>query len=187
MRCLAPCSGSGSPCLAIAADPGDPCLYRDTCVRAVRYQSPSCPSILGGLCRYLELGTADPGVPRKFAFLIAFAWLIGSVFIHRAARPTLRSLPELTQLATTLVDEEQYDDAIRLVEPHLELIAVASCRKSKIQLAHDRLKDFRARRPAVVRSVHTAARPGATPISRREPARLGGTAGSCPCEVRSRP
>ncbi|KAJ8139235.1 hypothetical protein OY671_007554, partial [Metschnikowia pulcherrima] len=31
---------------------------------------------------------------------------------------------------------------IRSVEPHLELIAVASCRKSKIQLAHDRSKDF---------------------------------------------
>ncbi|GAA3274183.1 hypothetical protein GCM10020258_51980 [Sphingomonas yabuuchiae] len=93
---------------------------------------PSCPSILGGLCRYLELGTADPGVPRKFAFLIAFAWLIGSVFIHRAARPTLRSLPELTQLATTLVDEEQYDDAIRLVEPILNLSQwqVAENRKS---------------------------------------------------------
>ena len=103
---------------------------------------PACPSTLGGMCRYLELGAADPGVPRKFAFLIAFAWLIGSVYIHRAARPTLRSLPELTQLATSLVDEEQYDDAIRLVEPHLELIAVASRRRAKIQLAHDRLKDF---------------------------------------------
>lgn len=103
---------------------------------------PPCPSNLGGLCRYLELGTADPGVPRKFAFLIAFAWLIGSVAIHRVARPALRSLPELTSLATKLVDEEQYDDAIRLVEPHLELIAIASRRRSRIQAIHDRLKDF---------------------------------------------
>ncbi|MGW8140493.1 hypothetical protein [Sphingomonas zeae] len=31
---------------------------------------PACPSTLGGMCRYLELGAADPGVPRKFAFLI---------------------------------------------------------------------------------------------------------------------
>lgn len=117
---------------------------------------PSCPSSFGKMCRYLELGTADPGAPRKFAFLIAFLWLIGSVVIHRVARPTLRSLPELTQLATSLVDEEQYDDAIRLVEPHLDLIGKASRRRTRIQAIHDRLKDFG---PVDPRSFAAFARP----------------------------
>jgi hypothetical protein len=103
---------------------------------------PSCPAALGDRCRFLELGAADPGVSRKVAFLIAFAWLIASVAIHRYSRPSLGSLRQLTQLATALLDEEQFDDLIKLVEPNLELITRASRRKYWSQRLHDRLEEF---------------------------------------------
>lgn len=103
---------------------------------------PGCPDLLGSACPYLELGDADPGVSRKFAFLIAFAWLLASIAIHRFSRPSLRNLPQLTQLATSLIDEERYDDAIKLIQPHLPLLAKASRRKCRSQRFHDWLEEF---------------------------------------------
>lgn len=105
-------------------------------------QPPACPTTLGDLCRFLVLGGADPGPARKFAFLIAFAWLIGAIIIHAVAKPSLSSVPTFTQIATALIDEEQYGDALKLVEPHIPLLARASRRKCARQRLHDWLDDF---------------------------------------------
>lgn len=105
-------------------------------------QPQRCPTALGEACRFLELGAADPGASRKLAFLIAFGWLSAAVAIHRYWRPSLGSLRQLTQLATALLDEEQFDDVIKLVEPNLELITRASRRDCRSQRLHDRLDAF---------------------------------------------
>ncbi|WP_157220476.1 hypothetical protein [Flavisphingomonas formosensis] len=105
-------------------------------------QPPSCPPSFGRFCNLLTLGGADPGPARKFAFLIAFAWLIGAIVIHRIAKPTLASVPAFTTVATALIDEEQYGDALKLLEPHVRLLAQASRRKCSRQRLHDWLDDF---------------------------------------------
>ncbi|WP_010335511.1 hypothetical protein [Sphingobium yanoikuyae] len=105
-------------------------------------QPPGCPTILGDTCRYLALGAADPGPARKFAFIIAFFWLVAAVFVHRVAGPSLSSLPRFTQIAMALIDEEQYGDALKLIEPQIGLIARASRRRCWRQRLHDWLEMF---------------------------------------------
>lgn len=107
-------------------------------------QPPSCPLVIGDACRLLILGGAEPEPARKFAFLIAFGWLAGAVIIHRFAKPSLSSVPSFTQIATALIDEEQYGDALKLLEPHVALLARASRRKCFRQRLHDWLDDFGA-------------------------------------------
>ncbi|HEY0958261.1 MAG TPA: hypothetical protein VGE05_03200 [Novosphingobium sp.] len=103
---------------------------------------PACPQALGSICPWLTLGEAEPGVPRKFAFLIALAWLIAAVLIHRRSRPSLTSIPAFTELATTQIDEGHHGDALKLLEPHMTLLAKASRRQCRRQRLYDQLKDF---------------------------------------------
>lgn len=105
-------------------------------------QPPACPPALGHTCQLLILGGVDPGPARKFAFLIAFAWLIGAIIIHAIAKPSLSSVSIFAQIATALIDEEQYADALKLLEPHIPLLAKASRRKCFRQRLHDWLEDF---------------------------------------------
>lgn len=103
---------------------------------------PACPAVFGNLCGWLTLSDTDPGASRKFAFLIALIWLMLAVAIHRRSRPSLGSVPAFTQLATTLIDDEQYADAMKLLEPHMALLAKASRRKCRRQRFHDWLEEF---------------------------------------------
>lgn len=103
---------------------------------------PTCSQALGGMCNWLTLGDAEPGVSRKFAFLIAFAWLLAAVVIHRRSRPSLASIPAFTELAAVQIDDELYGDAMKLLEPHMTLLAKASRRQYRRQRLHDWLKDF---------------------------------------------
>ncbi len=103
---------------------------------------PSCPAGMGELCSWLTLSDSEPGASRKFAFLIACAWLTAAVIIHRRSRPSLGSIPAFTQLATSQIDDEHYADAMKLLEPHMALLAKASRRKCRRQRLHDWLKDF---------------------------------------------
>lgn len=103
---------------------------------------PSCPVVLDGYCDWLVLSASDPGLTRKFAFLIALAWLMLAVVIHVRWKPSLGSIPSFTQLAMTLIDEEQYADALKLLEPRMALLAMASRRKCTLQRLHDWLEDF---------------------------------------------
>lgn len=103
---------------------------------------PACPAVFGNLCGWLTLSDTDPGASRKFAFLIALVWLMLAVAIHRRSRPSLGSVPAFTQLATTLIDDEQYADAMKLLEPHMALLAKANRRKCRRQRVHDWLEEF---------------------------------------------
>lgn len=106
------------------------------------WSPPACPEALGDACLPLILGGADPGPARKFAFLLACAWLLGAVVIHATSKPTLSSLRAFAQVATALIDEERYADALKLVEPHVGLLARAVRRKCAMQRLHDWLEEF---------------------------------------------
>lgn len=103
---------------------------------------PACPLMLGKACHWLILPGGDVGVPRKLAFLVAFAWLVLSVFIHNRLRPSLRTVPAITQLAIELLDEQQFGDALKLLEPRMNLLARASRRLCWQQKLHDWLQEF---------------------------------------------
>lgn len=103
---------------------------------------PLCPLSLGEACRWLVLPEGDTGSSRKGAFLIAFVWLILSILIHNYSRPSLGSLPASTQLAIELIDDEQFGDALKLLEPRIELLARASRRLGNCQRLHDWLHEF---------------------------------------------
>lgn len=103
---------------------------------------PGCPAAFGELCRWLVLSDKDPGASRKFAFLVALVWLVLAVLIHRRSKPSLGSLPALTQLATRLIDEEQYAEALKLLDPHMALLAKASRRRCLPQRLYYWLRDF---------------------------------------------
>jgi len=105
-------------------------------------QPPPCPTTMGEACQALILGGADPGPTRKFAFLFALVWLLAAIVIHRFSKPSLSSVTTFTQLATALIEEEQYGDALKLLEPHVDLLARASRRKCFRQRLHDWLEDF---------------------------------------------
>ncbi len=106
------------------------------------WSPPSCPAALGNACNVLILGGEAPDPARKLAFLIACAWLLGAVGIHAISKPTLLSVPAFTQVATVLIDEEQYGDALKLLEPHIRLLARASRRKCFRQRLHGWLEEF---------------------------------------------
>lgn len=103
---------------------------------------PACPSMFGGVCRWLVLPEGEIGVSRKVAFLIAFGWLVLAVVIHKRSRPSLGSVPTFTQLAQDLLDEEQFGDALKLLEPRMDLLARASRRRCLQQRLHDWLEEF---------------------------------------------
>lgn len=103
---------------------------------------PPCLAPMGDVCDALILGGAEPGPARKFAFLIACVWLFGAMAIHVIVKPTLSSVPAFTRVATALIDEEQYGDALKLLEPHIGLLARASRRKDPRQRLHDWLEEF---------------------------------------------
>jgi hypothetical protein len=103
---------------------------------------PTCPAMLGGLCSWLILPEGEIGAPRKVAFLVAFAWLILAVLIHNRSRPSLGSIPGFTQLAFELIDEEQFGDALKLLESRMDLLARASWRRCWQQRLHDWLEEF---------------------------------------------
>ncbi len=105
-------------------------------------RSPGCPAWLGGLCRLLVIPDGEVGAPRKIAFLVAFAWLALSIVIHNRSRPSLGSIPAFTQLAVELIDEEQFGDALKLLEPRMDLLARASRRRCWEQRLHDWLEEF---------------------------------------------
>ncbi len=104
--------------------------------------APTCPAVLDGYCDWLTLSASDPGALRKVAFLIALVWVILAVFIHVSWKPSLGNIHSFAQLATILIDEEQYIDAIKLLEPRLALLAKASRRKCARQRLHDWLEEF---------------------------------------------
>ncbi|USU06594.1 hypothetical protein NF699_08040 [Sphingomonadaceae bacterium OTU29LAMAA1] len=106
------------------------------------WSPPACPVVLGDICSVLILGGAETEVARKFAFLLAFAWLFGAVTIQAVVKPTLSSVPAFTEVATALIDEEQYGDALKLVEPQIGLLARASRRKCFRQRMRDWLEEF---------------------------------------------
>jgi len=103
---------------------------------------PACPSMLGGSCRWLVLPEGEVGASRKVAFLIAFGWLVLAMVIHNRSRPSLGSVPTFTQLARELLDEEQFGDALKLLEPRMDLLARASRRRCWQQRLHDWLEEF---------------------------------------------
>lgn len=106
------------------------------------FRPPACPTFFGDVCQALILGGAEPGPPRKLAFVIACGWLFGAVAIHALVKPSLSSVPAFTQVATTLIDEEQYGDALKLLEPQIGLLARASRRKCIRQKLRDWLEGF---------------------------------------------
>lgn len=103
---------------------------------------PACPSMFGDLCRWLVLPEGEVGASRKVAFLVAFGWLVLAVVIHNRSRPSLGSVPTFTQLAQELLDEEQFGDALKLLEPRMDLLARASRRLCWQQRLHDWLEEF---------------------------------------------
>jgi len=103
---------------------------------------PACPSMFGGVCRWLVLPEGEVGVSRKVAFLVAFGWLVVAVVIHNRSRPSPGSVPTFTQLAQDLLDEEQFGDALKLLEPRMDLLARASRRRCWQQRLHDWLEEF---------------------------------------------
>ena len=105
-------------------------------------EPPRCAAALGRVCGFITLGDADPGAPRKFAFLIALAWLVAFVVIQGRARLSLGGIPRFARLATVLLEAGQYDDATRLLEPHLPLLSAASRREARRQRTHDWLRRF---------------------------------------------
>lgn len=90
------------------------------------WSAPPCLVDSDAVCRSLTLGSDDPGPARKFAFVVALAWLVAAVAVHRSTRPSLGNLPAFADLATALIDDEQYGDALKLLEPHIALLARAS-------------------------------------------------------------
>ena len=111
------------------------------------WRPPACLPGLEGLCGPLVLGGDDPGPARKFAFLLAFAWLVASVIIHQRTRPSLGTLPAFVRLATALIDDEQYGDAFKLLEPNIALVARASRRATRRQRLRRWLEQFGPPRP----------------------------------------
>lgn len=105
-------------------------------------QPPGCAVAIGDMCRLITLSDADPGAARRFAFLIALTWLIAFTVIHSRSGPSFKSIPQFAKLATTLLEAEQYDDATRLIEPHLALLASTGRRKARRQQMHDWLRKF---------------------------------------------
>lgn len=103
---------------------------------------PGCPSMLGKMCRWLILPDGEVGASRKLAFLVAFAWLVLSFLVHNRWRPSLRTVPAIAQLATELLDEEQFGDALKLLEPRMDLLDRASRRRCWPQRLHDWLEEF---------------------------------------------
>ena len=104
---------------------------------------PVCPAWLGSkACNWLILPDGDAGASGKLAFLVAFAWLALSIVIHRRWRPSLGSVPAVTRLAVELIDEEQFGDALKLLEPRMALLAKASRRCCWQQRVHDWLEEF---------------------------------------------
>lgn len=103
---------------------------------------PSCAAALGEACRWLILPDGEVGASRKLAFLVAFAWLVLLVIVQNRWWPSLRTVPAISQLAVELLDEEQYGDALKLLEPRMDLLARASRRLCWPQRAHDWLEEF---------------------------------------------
>lgn len=103
---------------------------------------PVCPVMLGDICRWLTLPDGEVGASRKLAFLVAFAWLVLAVLVHNRWRPSLGTVPAIAQLATELLDEEQFGDALKLLEPRMDLLARASRRRCWPQRLHDWLEEF---------------------------------------------
>lgn len=111
------------------------------------WRPPICIPGLEGLCGALVLGEDDPGPARKFAFIIALAWLVAAVLIHQRTRPSLGTLPAFVRLATALIDDEQYGDAMKLLEPNMSLVARASRRACGRQRLRRWLERFGPPRP----------------------------------------
>jgi len=103
----------------------------------------ACRDTFGGICRLLILGDVESGPSRKLAFLVALAWVIAATVIHHHSRTGLGALPRFIQHATTLIDEEQYDDAIRLVEHEVGLIANAGSASTTGSQTSDQLRTLR--------------------------------------------
>lgn len=93
------------------------------------------------LCAWLSFGPA-PQAAGKTAFLIAAAWLASAIAIHRFARPMAANAAALCRVATGLLDEERYGEAIELLSPQLKLLAATSRRRSSLQRLHDWLAGF---------------------------------------------
>lgn len=106
------------------------------------WSPPPCPIGLSQVCRGLVLGGAEPGPARKFAFLLACAWLVGAIAVHAVSKPTLASVPSFAKVATTLIDEERYGEALELIQPHIALLAHASRRRCARQRLRDWLEEF---------------------------------------------
>ena len=147
------------------------------------WRPPACLPGLEGLCGPLVLGGDDPGPARKFAFLLAFAWLVASVIIHQRTRPSLGTLPAFVRLATALIDDEQYGDAFKLLEPNIALVARASRRATRRQRLRRWLEQFGPPRPGSFEAF--VRRPG-TGVDRADLAPVGRDARPGPGGPRSR-
>lgn len=106
------------------------------------FRLPACPPWWGFACRVFEIPAGETGAARKLAFLLAVAWLVLSIVVHARSRPSLGSIPDLSRVATELIDVGQHSDALNLLEPHIELLVQASRRKCRSQLLHDRIAQF---------------------------------------------
>lgn len=103
---------------------------------------PRCPAALGRACGWITLAADGAGASRDLAFLVACAWLAVAAVIHRGSQPTVGSVPAFARLATALIDEERLGDALKLLEPELDLLAAASRRRCARQRLRDWLEGF---------------------------------------------
>lgn len=105
-------------------------------------QPPPCPTGFGKSCQFLILSGSDSEQTHKFSFIIAISWLTMAIIIHGFSKPSFSNITAYTQIAINQITEEQYGDALKLIEPHVSLFARASLRKYWHQRIHDWLENY---------------------------------------------
>jgi hypothetical protein len=102
----------------------------------------TCPWQLGAACDWLALDGDNGGVARKGAFLVVLLWAGLAFAVHRFRRVGAGSVPKLSSLASSLVDEGRLGEALTLIAPHVDLFVAVSRRQGRWQQAHDYLATF---------------------------------------------
>lgn len=104
-----------------------------------------CPTTLGSICDWLVFPDDNSFTPPQLAFLVVLIWMgmAWAIFKFSVSRPSKRSIPILSRLVENLVDEQQFTEVLKLVEPALPLLSPAAHGSSQDRVktaAHDILR-----------------------------------------------
>jgi len=98
-----------------------------------------CTTGLGRLCSWITL---PRDIAQRDAFLIVLGWGVAAYVAHRLGRVGISSVPALARVAGQLLDARKFEEFLQLVLPQRNFLVRASRRRGRLQILHDRLREF---------------------------------------------